>query len=107
MDKRDEEGRTLKVHMSKDSMELEGRLKVVRERRRSRCNRKREILEEKSGGDCKIPKEVEKLSNYHQQNHTSKKEVDRVGRTYSEQILKKGVSINWEVPIGKAVSTGE
>ena len=60
-------------------------------------------------GDCKIPKEVKKkkLPNYYQQNHANKKEVDRVGRTYSEQILKKGVSINWEVPIGKAVSMRE
>ena len=61
MDKRDEEGRTSKANMSKDSKELEGRSNVVRERRRSRSNRKREILEEKSGGDCKIPKEVKKF----------------------------------------------
>lgn len=57
MDMRDEEGRTSKANMSKDSKELEGRSNVVRERR-SRSNRKRKILEEKSGGDCKILKEV-------------------------------------------------
>ena len=33
--------------------------------------------------------------------------MDRVGRTYSEQRLKKGVSISWEVPVGKAVSMRE
>lgn len=106
MDKRDEEGRTLKANMSKDSMELEGRLKVVRERRRSRCNRKRDLRRE-IWGRFQNSQGGKKLPNYHQQNHASKKEVDRVGRTYSEQILKKGVSINWEVPIGKAVSTRE
>lgn len=49
MDRRNEEGRTLKANMSKDSKELEGRLKMVKERRRSRSNRKREILREICG----------------------------------------------------------
>ena len=38
----------MKANMSKDSKELEGRLKVVKERR-SRSNRKREILREICG----------------------------------------------------------
>ena len=98
----------MKANMSKDSKELEGRLKVVKERR-SRSNRKREILREICGRlqNSQGGKKKKKLPNYYQQNHANKKEVDRVGRTYSEQILKKGVSINWEVPIGKAVSMRE
>lgn len=58
---RDREGRDLKGFMSKDSRELEGRLKVVRGRRRSRKNGKREVLEDTFWGDCKVPKEAKEF----------------------------------------------
>lgn len=101
MDKRDEEGRTLKANMSKDSMELEGRLKVVRERRRSRCNRKREILEEKSGGDFKIPKEVKNFQIIISKIMPARKRWTELAEHIVSRYSRKGFQLIGKFPLAK------
>lgn len=90
----DGEGRSLKADVRKDSRELNGRSKVAKGRRRSRSNGKEEVLEEPVWGDLKFLKEASEVLNYPQQNCANKKEVDRVGGTYSPQGSKKRISVN-------------
>lgn len=84
----------MKGVMSKNSQELRRRSKVVKRGRRNGGNKKEEVLKMPIRGDLMFPKEAIEVPNYPQQNHTSKKEVGRIGGAYREQGFKKGYSGN-------------
>lgn len=63
----------MKTDMSKDSRQLEGKLKVVRGGRRNRRDGKGAITGEPVWGDLRFSKKANEVPNHPQQNHANKK----------------------------------
>ena len=77
------------------------------ERKRRSSSKKEEISVYSVWRDLQFPKEGDEGQNYPQWNHASKKEVDKIARTYNEQGFKKGVLVNSEFPMWRTESTKE
>lgn len=75
-------------------------VEVWRIQGRKRSSGKKEVLEEPVWGEFKFPKEASEVPHYPLQNHANK-EVGRVGTTCSQNGLNKGVTVNYEVPVGE------